>query len=682
MSKKIRQSNQSRISRHCQTLGGPQGARSGRAAYRRSGPNGVGQTTRSSFRIPRSWNWPSVQARRADPYTILLESICGATDDSQAVEQYDGTLGVTAAFVAAHQSAACQVQWNDNLAMIYTNPGNVSGVRWGSGTMISPDLFLTCGHLFDQTGGGWERPRQKRHDQHHLSAGDRAEHAAQLQLSGRCGRQSTCRSRVFRSSTCSNSASAASTWPSAESAAIREEPSDRHQVSATDAAVPEMLCIIGHPAGMRKRIEAGPTTAIQGNLVRYNDIDTLGGNSGSGILRASDGRLVGIHTNGGCNAAGYRQQFRTADRGGHRGVADPSGASRMPRVAMTRPTNTWVASWGQNRLDIFGLGTDGAMYHKAWDGAAWRPSLLDWERLGGVFTSPPAVAAWGQNRLDIFGLGTDGAMYHKAWDGTAWRPSPWTGSVSAASSPVRRPSPPGATTGSIFSGSAPTARCITRRGTAPRWRPSLLDWERLGGVFTSPPAVAAWGQNRLDIFGLGTDGAMYHKAWDGTAWRPSPLDWERLGGVFTSPPAVTAWGQNRLDIFGLGTDGAMYHKAWDGTAWRPSLLDWERLGGVFTSPPAVTAWGQNRLDIFGLGTDGAMYHKAWDGAAWRPSLLDWERLGGVFTSPPAVTAWGQNRLDIFGLGTDGAMYHKAWDGGAWRPSPSNWERLGGVFTAP
>jgi hypothetical protein len=61
-----------------------------------------------------------------------------------------------------------------------------------------------------------------------------------------------------------------------------------------------MICIIGHPAGQPKRIEAGPTTSISGNLIRYNDIDTLGGNSGSGILRASDGKLVGIHTNGGC----------------------------------------------------------------------------------------------------------------------------------------------------------------------------------------------------------------------------------------------------------------------------------------------------------------------------------------------------------------------------------------------
>ena len=69
------------------------------------------------------------RAASSDEYTAILETICGTTDDSQPVEQYDGTLGVTAAFVAAHQAAACQVQWNANLGAIYTNPGNVSGVR-------------------------------------------------------------------------------------------------------------------------------------------------------------------------------------------------------------------------------------------------------------------------------------------------------------------------------------------------------------------------------------------------------------------------------------------------------------------------------------------------------------------------------------------------------------------------
>ena len=48
--------------------------------------------------------------------------------------------------------------------------------------------------------------------------------------------------------------------------------------------------------------------------------------------------------------------------------------------------------------------------------------------------------------------------------------------------------------------------------------------------------------------------------------------------------SVVAWAQNRLDIFGLGTDNAMYHKAWDGGNWRPSVTGWEGLGGVFTRP--------------------------------------------------------------------------------------------------
>jgi LysM repeat protein len=192
-------------------------------------------------------------------------------------------------------------------------------------------------------------------------------------------------------------------------------------------------------------------------------------------------------------------------------------------------------------------------------------------------------------------------------------------------------------------------------------------------------AAVAWGPNRLDVFGLGTDNQMFHKAWDGSAWRPSPTDWEPLGGRFTSPPTVVAWAPNRLDIFGLGTDRGMYHKWWDGSAWGPSPTDWEPLGGVFNSPPAVTAWGPNRLDVFGLGTDNQMFHKAWDGSAWRPSRTDWEPLGGRFNSAPVAVAWAANRLDIFGLGTDNQMFHKAWTGGTWHPSPTGWEPLGGRF---
>lgn len=238
----------------------------------------------------------------ADDYSFLLESICGVADDSQPVEQYDGSLGVPAAFVASHQAAVCQVQWNDNLASLYTNPGNVSGVRWGTGTMITDDIMITCGHLFDQTGGNWSRPRQNGTTNiitpQEIARNMRANFNFQVDSAGNLRPEQSFpilelleyRLGGLDMAICRIGGNPGATF-------------GRTAVSTTDAAKPDMICIIGHPEGRPKRIEAGPTTKIEGNLIRYNDIDTLGGNSGSGILRASDGRLVGIHTNGGCNAA-------------------------------------------------------------------------------------------------------------------------------------------------------------------------------------------------------------------------------------------------------------------------------------------------------------------------------------------------------------------------------------------
>jgi len=217
---------------------------------------------------------------------------------------------------------------------------------------------------------------------------------------------------------------------------------------------------------------------------------------------------------------------------------------------------------------------------------------------------------------------------------------------------------------------------------AAAWDPPTPLWEALGGSFISPPAVVSWGPSRVDVFGLGRDRSLYHKAWDGNHWYPSPMEWEPLGGVFTAPPAVASWGPNRLDIFGVGADYAMFHKAWDGHSWYPSPSDWQSLGGGFSSPPSVVSWGPDRLDIVALGFEGGMYHKAWDGRGWYPSVDTWEPLGGEFTSPPTAVSWGINRLDIFGLGTDSAMYHKAWDGRVWYPSPDDWELLGGGFSLP
>lgn len=62
------------------------------------------------------------------------------------------------------------------------------------------------------------------------------------------------------------------------------------------------MCMIQHPSGRPKRIEAGPMLSNVGGQMAYDSIDTEGGSSGSPILGAGLGQVVGVHTNGGCTA--------------------------------------------------------------------------------------------------------------------------------------------------------------------------------------------------------------------------------------------------------------------------------------------------------------------------------------------------------------------------------------------
>ena len=94
---------------------------------------------------------------------FAAESFCGV-DDTQDVEKYDGTLGVTREFVDHYESPVGQLQWKDDLHQQFSGPGEshgtVSGIRWGSGGLIGDNLFLTAGHCFDRFGGSWKRPQR------------------------------------------------------------------------------------------------------------------------------------------------------------------------------------------------------------------------------------------------------------------------------------------------------------------------------------------------------------------------------------------------------------------------------------------------------------------------------------------------------------------------------------------
>jgi hypothetical protein len=189
-------------------------------------------------------------------------------------------------------------------------------------------------------------------------------------------------------------------------------------------------------------------------------------------------------------------------------------------------------------------------------------------------------------------------------------------------------------------------------------------FEGLGGSFSGAPKFVSWGPNRLDGFARGSDGALWHKYWDGSAWH----GWESLGGQIVGEPTAVSWGPNRLDVFVRGTDNQLWQMAWDGATWRGFYA----LGGNVTGEISAVSWSSNRLDIFWRGADAALWHKAWNGSAW----VGPESLGGVLTSSPSAVSWGPNRLDVFARGTDQGLWQMAWDGAAWRGFYS----LGGAFT--
>jgi outer membrane protein assembly factor BamB len=187
----------------------------------------------------------------------------------------------------------------------------------------------------------------------------------------------------------------------------------------------------------------------------------------------------------------------------------------------------------------------------------------------------------------------------------------------------------------------------------------------LGGVLISGPGSSAWAGNRADVFGVGTDRGLWHRAWDGVQWSP----WQPLGGVITADPSAASWSANRIDVFVRGTDNALWHIFWGGAGWS----SWEQLGGILTSGTAASSQGIERLDVFVRGTDNALWHRWFDSGGWH----NWEWLGGVLSSDPDSVSWGLGRVDVFVRGADPGLWHRWWDSAGWH----NWEWLGGVLTS-
>ena len=72
--------------------------------------------------------------------THAAPTICGTTDESQWVNDYDGTLGPSQTFVQSNQSPVGAME----------NAAAENSSKFCSGTLIANALFLTAGHCVDR----------------------------------------------------------------------------------------------------------------------------------------------------------------------------------------------------------------------------------------------------------------------------------------------------------------------------------------------------------------------------------------------------------------------------------------------------------------------------------------------------------------------------------------------------
>ena len=280
-------------------------------------------------------------------------------------------------------------------------------------------------------------------------------------------------------------------------------------------------------------------------------------------------------------------------------------------------------SWKTRRIDCFARGTDQAMYHRWFDGNAWR----GWDHLGapstpsgaGVLETPNCVS-WQARRIDCFARGADRAMWHRWFDGNAWRG--WENLGGPEPERIILDAP------NCVSWEAHRIDCFARgadQAMHHRWfdGSAWRGWENLGGpapegVILDAPNCVSWEAHRIDCFARGAGRVMWHRWFDRGAW----LGWEYLGApsthsgagivetsILETPNCVSSEAR-RIDCFARGADQAMHHSSFDGNAWR----GWENLGGpglqrIILEAPNCVSWGANRIDCFGRGGDRALWHQ-------------------------------------------------------------------------
>jgi hypothetical protein len=341
--------------------------------------------------------------------------------------------------------------------------------------------------------------------------------------------------------------------------------------------------------------------------------------------------------------------------------------------------NNAIGRNADGRLEVFSIDLNNDMWH-VWQTApngTWSSLSLLNNLANASYYAGLAVDQNADGRLEVFAI-ADGALWH-IWQTTAgggwyksWFSSGKPSGINLQAGPTLVRNADGRLE-AFASGSDRALWHIWQTAPNGTWS----SWASLGmppNMQNIPgPVVEKNADGRIEVFEAGSDDALWH-IWQTTAGGGWYKSWFSSGKPSASAgmymgPSVIQNADGRLEVFTVGTDGALWH-IWQNVP-NGTWNQWTSLGTPsnvqLNTGPTVGKNKDGRLEVMVADNNGVLWHtiQVAPGKDWN----DWASLGTLpstnLSFSPVVSENSDGRLEIF-VASSYELWH------AWQVTPGSW----------
>ncbi len=271
---------------------------------------------------------------------------------------------------------------------------------------------------------------------------------------------------------------------------------------------------------------------------------------------------------------------------------------------------------------------------------------------------PPATAngnlamtmvSWPDAHVELFAETAAGQAIHvyTTGAGDSWSTAAELGASSCGIASVFWP--PGETNNVSIFDARPDGKTESITYATGAW-PSFGSFD---GAGLSRMSTLAYTDGRVQVFALGTDGAIWQKLWSPstTAWSA----WSSMGGDFATGAAPILWGDGHGEIFATDAAGTAWHNS-TSSATSTSWSGWQALTGAkLATRPMPARWADGHVQLFARGQDDTLYTTNYASSGWPPFTQ--VNPGTTIQGEPSVLVYAAYGPEVFARDPKGNLMH-------------------------